>query len=90
MREAGWYRRERFEVDPTLCLGEEGRFLEWGNVIGRRIAPLGELGTYRLFLGMDEQSGVCLVITWVASYGRMPQAIENLVLGVKPTVVAEL
>jgi hypothetical protein len=80
--------RESFELDPELTWdGEEGRFLEWGESIGRRLFPLGELDHGRFFLAIDEISEIYLVETWVASFGRMPQALENLILGVAPHVI---
>lgn len=43
----------------------------------------------RYFLGIDEQSEIYLIETWVASFGRMPQAMDNLISGVRPTVISE-
>ncbi|MCZ1019630.1 hypothetical protein [Streptomyces noursei] len=37
-----------------------------------------------LFLGIDEGSEIYLVESWVASFGPMPHALENLILGVIP------
>lgn len=76
--------REPFELDPELAWGEDDRFSEWSESLGRRLFPLGELDGGRFFLGIDEDSEICLVETWVASFGPMPQALENLILGVMP------
>ncbi|WP_328507245.1 SUKH-3 domain-containing protein [Streptomyces sp. NBC_00391] len=76
--------RTPFEFDPELLVGEEGRFEEWGEEIGRHLFPLGELDEGRHFLGIDEFGEIYLVDMWVGSFGRMPEAMENLVLGVKP------
>ncbi|MGR6974933.1 SUKH-3 domain-containing protein [Streptomyces cynarae] len=76
--------RTPFELDPELACGEDDRFLGWGEAIGRRLFPLGELDHGRFFLGIDEVNEIYLVETWVASFGRMPQALENLVLGMAP------
>ncbi|MFG2281794.1 SUKH-3 domain-containing protein [Streptomyces asoensis] len=76
--------RTPFELDPELAWGEEDRFAQWGEAIGRRLYPLGELDHGRFFLGIDEAGVVHLVETWVASFGPMPHAMENLVLGVAP------
>ncbi|HEY5397174.1 MAG TPA: SUKH-3 domain-containing protein [Trebonia sp.] len=76
--------REPFELDPLLCVGEEGRFTEWGEEIGRSIFPIGVHDRGRFFLGIDGESGILLVETWVASFGRMPTALENLISGVRP------
>ncbi|WP_420876526.1 SUKH-3 domain-containing protein [Streptomyces griseoruber] len=80
--------RTPFEFDPELLVGEEDRFSEWGDEIGRRILPLGELDEGRHFLGIDEFSEIYLVDMWVGSFGRMPEAMENLVLGVMPRRLA--
>lgn len=74
--------------DPRLCVGEEDRFLDWSRAIERSLFPLGELDQGRFFLGIDEQAEVYLVETWVASFGRMPVAMENLLSGVMPIKVA--
>ncbi|GED90136.1 SUKH-3 domain-containing protein [Streptomyces sp. 6-11-2] len=76
--------REPFELDPGLAWGEDDRFSEWSDSIGRRLFPLGELDHGRFFLGIDENNEIYLVASWVASFGPMPQALENLILGVKP------
>ena len=80
---------ERFDLDPLLCSGEEDRFLEWGEEIGKSLFPIGVLDVGRYFLGIDEQSEIYLIETWVASFGRMPQAMDNLISGVRPTVISE-
>ncbi|MFB7336024.1 SUKH-3 domain-containing protein [Streptomyces adustus] len=76
--------REPFELDPELAWGEDDRFSEWSDSLGRRLFPLGELDHGRFFLGIDEDSEIYLVEAWVASFGSMPHALENLVLGVMP------
>lgn len=76
--------REPFTLLPTECSGEADRFIAWGEHIGRNIAPIGELagGTCScVFLGIDEQEEVYLVIDELATFGRMPQAMDHLVLG---------
>ncbi|MCZ4602712.1 SUKH-3 domain-containing protein [Streptomyces sp. Lzd4kr] len=76
--------REPFELDPGLARGDDDRFSEWSDSLGRRPFPLGELDHGRFFLGIDEGSEIYLVETWVASFGPMPHALENLILGVMP------
>ncbi|MHB9864481.1 SUKH-3 domain-containing protein [Streptomyces sp. YIM S03343] len=76
--------RQSFELDPMLCRGEEDRFAEWSETLGKSIFPVGELDHGRFFLGIDENSEIYLVETWVASFGRMPEAMVHLLLGVKP------
>ena len=81
--------REAFHLDPLLTWNsEEGRFAEWGEEIGRTLFPVGELDEGRFFLGIDEHAELYVVETWVASFGRMPVAMDNLVLGVMATYVA--
>ncbi|MGW1728715.1 SUKH-3 domain-containing protein [Streptomyces sp. NPDC002306] len=78
--------RVPFVFDPMLCLGEEDRFSEWSGEIKKSIFPIGLLDG-RFCLGIDEDSEIYLVETWVASFGRMPEAMSNLILGVESTVV---
>lgn len=80
--------RTPFEFDPELLVGEEDRFIAWSEEIGRHIFPLGELDEGRHFLGIDEFSEIYLVETWVASFGQMPEAMANLVLGIMPRRLA--
>jgi hypothetical protein len=79
--------REPFEFDPMLCLGEGDRFLEWGEEIERSIFPVGVHDGGRFFLGIDELGELYLVETWLASFGRMPEGMANLILGVQPIVI---
>ncbi|MGW2564173.1 SUKH-3 domain-containing protein [Streptomyces sp. NPDC001514] len=81
--------REAFELDPLLALGEDDRFGEWGEEIGRRLFPLGELDHGHAFLGLDEQGELYVVADWLARFGRMPEAMENLVVGVMPVRMAD-
>ncbi|WP_063760012.1 SUKH-3 domain-containing protein [Streptomyces sclerotialus] len=76
--------REPFVLDPELARGEDDRFSEWSDALGRRLFPLGELDHGRCFLGIDEGSEIYLVEAWVASFGPMPHALENLISGVMP------
>ncbi|WP_327360112.1 MULTISPECIES: SUKH-3 domain-containing protein [unclassified Streptomyces] len=66
-----------------------GPWILWpvGVVVG--LYPLGELDHGRFFLGIDEVGVIYLVETWVASFGPMPHAMENLVLGVVPRRIDE-
>ncbi|MGW0856227.1 SUKH-3 domain-containing protein [Streptomyces sp. NPDC002690] len=82
--------REAFELDPLLALGEDDRFGEWGEEIRRSLFPLGELDHGHAFLGLDEQGELYVVASWLARFGRMPEAMENLVLGVMPVSTANL
>ncbi|MGW2581219.1 SUKH-3 domain-containing protein [Streptomyces virginiae] len=80
--------REAFELDPLLALGEDDRFGGWGEAIGRQLFPLGELDHGHAFLGLDERGELYAVADRLARFGRIPEAIENLVLGVMPVRVA--
>jgi hypothetical protein len=81
--------RAPFELDPLLCLGEDDRFADWGEVIHRTLFPLGELDEGRFFLGIDESGVVYLIADWLASYGMARDAIENLILGIAPETIHE-
>ena len=79
--------REPFTLIPTACLGEADRFVEWGDHISRDIAPIGELASGTCswaWLGIDEREEVYLVVDRLASFGRMPLAMDGLVLGYMP------
>jgi hypothetical protein len=79
--------REPFSLMPTACSGEADRFTEWSAHRNRNIAPIGDLvsGTCAWgFLGIDEREEVYLVIDRLASFGRMPLAMDSLVLGYMP------
>ncbi|MFI9031083.1 SUKH-3 domain-containing protein [Streptomyces sp. NPDC053560] len=76
--------REPFVLEPELARGEEDRFSQWSASLARHLFPLGELDNGRFFLGIDEASEICRVEAWVAGFGPMPHALENLDLGVMP------
>jgi SUKH-3 immunity protein len=84
--------REPFTLAPIECSGEADRFIEWGEHIGRDIAPIGELagGTCGwALLGIDEQEEVYLVIDRLATFGRLPAAMDHLVLGYMPCEISK-
>ena len=80
--------RTPFELDPSLCSGEEDRFREWGVAIERSLYPLGELDGGRFFLGMDDRGLICLVETWLAGYGPCDHGLIALCEGTMPTELA--
>lgn len=80
--------RTPFTFDAEFLVGEEGRFAEWGQEIGHDLFPIGELDEGRFFLGIDENSEIYLVETWVAAFGTAQDALEKLVLGVAPDTIA--
>lgn len=81
--------REPFELDPMMCVGEGDRFLEWSEETKRSIFPIGVHDEGRFFLGVDGQGELYLVESWLASFGRMPVGMENLILGVQPTGIGD-
>ena len=76
--------RTDFAFDPGALAGEEDRFADWSETLGRDIFPIGELDEGRFFLGIDENSEIYLVETWVARFGPVQDALEKLVLGIAP------
>jgi len=74
-----------FTLDPAQCVGEGDRFAEFGEEIDRALFPIGVLDRGALFLGIDQNAEIYAVETWIGSFGTMPEALENLVLGVAPT-----
>ncbi|MBM2620561.1 SUKH-3 domain-containing protein [Actinoplanes sp. LDG1-06] len=79
--------REAIALVPTLCDGEADRFIEWGQDIGHDLAPIGELagGTCSWTnLGIDERGEIYTVIDGLATFGRMPDALDWLILGYMP------
>jgi hypothetical protein len=79
--------REPFNVVPTACLGEADRFAEWSAHRQRSIAPIGDLasGTNAWsWLGIDEREEIYVVVDSTATFGRMPLAMDGLVLGYMP------
>ncbi|MGW4777222.1 SUKH-3 domain-containing protein [Streptomyces filamentosus] len=81
--------REPFDLDPLLALGEADRFGGWGEEIGHHLFPVGELAGGHAFLGLDEDGELYVVDDWPGRFGRMPEAMENLVLGVMPVHMPE-
>jgi len=77
--------KEPFELDPELCAGEEGRFREWSEFLGRSLYPLGELDHGRFFLGIDESGTLYLVIDWLAVFdGSADAGLIALCQGTMP------
>jgi hypothetical protein len=77
-----------FEFDPEHCVGEEDRFAEWGETIGRDLFPIGATDEGLYFLGIDETGEIYFVSTWLATFGLLKDALEKLVLGVLPQTIA--
>lgn len=67
-----------FNFDPDNLTGEEDRFADRSHTIGRAVFPLGELDEGGFFLGIDENSEIYLVETWLATFGDAQDALEKL------------
>lgn len=81
--------RQHFTLNPSLCSEEEDRFLEWGEVLGKTLFPVGEFDYGAQFLAIDEDGEIYLAETWLASFGKMPEAMEGMVAGVMPEILRE-
>lgn len=73
-----------FNFDPDNLIGEEDRFADWSHTTGRAIFPLGECDEGRYFLGIEENSEIYLVETWLATFGDVQDALEKLILDIAP------
>ncbi|MGA5299359.1 SUKH-3 domain-containing protein [Nucisporomicrobium flavum] len=83
--------RESVSLVPTDCTGEGDRFVDWSHSTGRSIAPIGVLAgdTHSWAnLGLDEHGEMYAVIDGLATFGRMPAALDRLVLGYMPADIA--
>ncbi|MFE0699856.1 SUKH-3 domain-containing protein [Streptomyces sp. NPDC058872] len=81
--------RRRAASAPT---GRPERCTECGEgekEVGDRLLPVGELAGGHAFLGLGEDGELYVVANWLARFGRMPEAMENLVLGVMPVRMPE-
>ncbi|MBP0450991.1 SUKH-3 domain-containing protein [Kitasatospora sp. RG8] len=76
--------KTRFHFDPEPVAGEEDRFADWSATVGKDLFPIGELDGGRFFLGIDENSEIYLIETWVATFGPAQEALERLILGIAP------
>lgn len=79
--------RSPFTLRATACLGEADCFSEWAVDLGRPIDPIGELdgGTCaRQYLGIDEHDELYCLLDDLRTFGRMPHAMDRLVLGHMP------
>lgn len=81
--------REPFEIDPSLCDGEEDRFIGWGDLIGVSLVPIGELAGGRCFLGIDESGVIYLVADWLAHLGAGLAGLEDLIVGIASKTLYE-
>jgi hypothetical protein len=80
---------EPFEFDPMAALGEDDRFVEWGELIGRSLFPIGEFGHGRFFLALDQVGDIYLVADWIAHFGPSQEALEKLALGTAPDAIRD-
>lgn len=63
--------REALEFDPLSAIGEDDRFAEWSETVGKSICPIGVLDQGRFFLGIDEDGMIYLVSDALARFGRV-------------------
>lgn len=82
--------REPFNLVPTACLGEADRFAAWSERVNRTIVPIGETAETcaYAFLGIDERGEILHVVNWLATYGRLPDALDGLIRGYMPRTIA--
>jgi SUKH-3 immunity protein of toxin-antitoxin system len=82
-------RWKSFEIDPMLAWSyAEERFTACSGRIRQNVFPVGELNRGYAFLGMDEAAELYLVKDAIASFGRLPGGLENLVADVQPRHIA--
>jgi hypothetical protein len=74
--------KEPFELDPTLCDGEDDRFRGWGHRIDRSLFPVGVLDDGLFFLGIDEDGFLYVVVDFLMRFGAGVRGMEDLLLGV--------
>lgn len=79
--------RAPFEFDPSdcwriPCVGDEDPD-DWSLAFGRQLVPIGRV-EHIFELAIDELGIVYMLETWAACCGPVDQAIEGLVLGVRP------
>ncbi|WP_442790742.1 SUKH-3 domain-containing protein [Nocardia sp. NBC_01329] len=74
------------QLHPLLALGEgeDDRFGEWGEEIGRHRFPLGELDHGRFFLGLDEHGELCCEYRWSAIFTADLMSIIARILNTAP------
>jgi hypothetical protein len=85
----GWGVQRALEpvtLDPMLCDGDEDRCIDWGDTLHHTIFPIGVFGG-RFCLGIDECSEVYLMETYIATFGKTPDALSNLVRGQMPQII---
>ncbi|CAM3102431.1 SUKH-3 domain-containing protein [Stackebrandtia soli] len=79
--------REAIDFNPIRMVGEDDRFIEWGQDVGEAITPIGELDQGQFLLGIGESSTIYSVINWLGSFGSGIEGLENLILGVMPETI---
>lgn len=83
--------REPFRIDPTLAIHEADRFAEFADFLKMKLYPLGEAFGGHGFLAIAENGQVVLLMQDIQSLGEsIEEALEHLVLGVKPVFLIEL
>ena len=76
------WARERFELDPTLALGEDDRFQLYTDEYGMALFPLGEAYASYYFLAIDPIGRTYLVMDDIKLIAEsFDEALESLVHG---------
>ncbi|MFD5508544.1 SUKH-3 domain-containing protein [Streptomyces sp. NPDC127051] len=79
--------RAPFLLDPSVCEGEEEVFLEWGEELALSLFPIGEWSEGVAFLAIDEHGAVIMLGSGIAAtYGKIPEAFEKMLLGYQAEV----
>src|SRR5215204_6050175 len=58
VKEKNGYSKQTFEIDPTLALDEDDRFLEFSNILNTQLYPLGEASGGYYFLAIAENGKI--------------------------------
>lgn len=75
-------KRETFDLDPSLALGEEDRFRSFEPLISGKLYPLGEAGAGHAFLAISERGEVYALMHDLWLVGRsIDDALERLIRG---------
>ncbi len=79
------FSKQTFEIDPTLALGEDDRFIEFSNNIETNLYPLGEaIGGY-YFLAVAETGQIFWLMQDIFIIGNtFDEALSRMILGCQP------
>ncbi|MFD5625883.1 SUKH-3 domain-containing protein [Streptomyces sp. NPDC127072] len=74
--------RQPFDTDPDLLSDEEELFTYLSDRYRRAFCPAGEYANGEMYLAIDSEGVMYLVMTWVLRLGPVDTALEHLVTGV--------